>query len=145
LPVGRGPSGKRWPRWPPHLAHVTSVRTMPWLVSLVVSTALSLGAQNEGQPEPLSYLVLESNKGSPQPAQRKTPVRFSLFSGLVKGRSVPCWRSTWCCIGSSSCCHSVSDFSILLSFMTPSKMAKDGDGSRLRQGTATRSPPPTAC
>src|SRR6476619_940552 len=116
---------------------------MPWLVSLVVSTALSLGAQNEGQPEPLSYLVLESNSGSPQPAQRKTPARFSLFSGLVKGRSVPCWRSTWCCSGSSSFCHSASDFSTL-SIMSPSRR-QNGDGSRLRQGTATRSPPPTAC
>src|SRR5690554_6482398 len=28
-PVGAGPSGKTWPRWPPQLAHLTSVRTMP--------------------------------------------------------------------------------------------------------------------
>ena len=30
---------------------------MPWLVSLVVPTASGIGAQNDGQPEPLSYLV----------------------------------------------------------------------------------------
>ena len=28
-PVGCGPSGKTCPRWPPHEAHITSVRTMP--------------------------------------------------------------------------------------------------------------------
>ena len=58
---------------------------MPWVVSLVVSTALSLGAQNEGQPEPLSYLVDDSNSGWPQPAQWKMPFRFSMFSGLENG------------------------------------------------------------
>ena len=30
---------------------------MPWLVSLVVPTAPGIGCQNDGQPEPLSYLV----------------------------------------------------------------------------------------
>ena len=57
-------------------------------------TASGIGAQKDGQPEPLSYLVPESNSGSPQPAQRKVPARFSLLSGLVKGRSVPWSRST---------------------------------------------------
>ena len=28
-PVGAGPSGKTWPRCPPHAAHMTSVRTIP--------------------------------------------------------------------------------------------------------------------
>ena len=67
---------------------------MKWLPSVEVPTAPGIGCQNDGQPEPLSYLVAESNSGSPQPAQRKVPGRFSLFSGLVKGRSVPCSRST---------------------------------------------------
>jgi hypothetical protein len=38
---------------------------------------------------PLSYLVLEGNSGLPQPAQAKVPRRFSVYSGLLKGLSVP--------------------------------------------------------
>jgi hypothetical protein len=41
---------------------------------------------------PLSYLVSDGNSGLPQPAQTKVPLRFSVYSGLVKGRSVPAWR-----------------------------------------------------
>ena len=109
------------------------------------STASSLGAQNEGQPEPLSYLVLESNNGSPQPAQRKTPVRFSLFSGLVKGA-----------LGAVLAQHVVLQ---RIELLLPLRVGffdtlvahvalldgQNGDGSRLRQGTATRLPRPTAC
>jgi hypothetical protein len=67
---------------------------MKWLLSVEVPTAPGIGAQKDGQPEPLSYFVPDSNKGSPQPAQRKVPARFSLLSGLVKGRSVPWSRNT---------------------------------------------------
>lgn len=37
-PVGRGPSGKTWPRCPPHVAQRTSVLTIPWEVSSFSST-----------------------------------------------------------------------------------------------------------
>ena len=38
-PVGRGPSGNRWPRWEPQRRQRTSVRIMPWLRSSMSSTA----------------------------------------------------------------------------------------------------------
>src|ERR1044071_8857883 len=47
-----------------------------------------------GQPVPDSNFIAELNSGSPQPAQAKTPGRFSSFSGLVPARSVPSSRST---------------------------------------------------
>ena len=34
---------------------------MKWLVSVELPTASGIGAQKEGQPEPLSYLVADSN------------------------------------------------------------------------------------
>ena len=44
----------------------TSVRTMPWLVSeFSMTLALSSGTVKLGQPEPLSYLWMEANRGSP--------------------------------------------------------------------------------
>ena len=60
----------------------------------LVTTALGRGCQKLGQPVPLSYLALELNRGKLQPAQANVPARFSLLSALVKGRSVPSWRST---------------------------------------------------
>ena len=50
---------------------------MKWLESVDVPTAPGIGAQNDGQPEPLSYLVAESNSGVRQPAHRNSPARFS--------------------------------------------------------------------
>ena len=47
---------------------------------------LGSGSQKLGQPVPLSYLALELNRGSLQPAQTKVPARFSLLRGLLKGR-----------------------------------------------------------
>src|SRR2546423_3772001 len=40
-PVGRGPSGKTCPRWPPQLEHMTSVRDIPNVVSVSSSIAFS--------------------------------------------------------------------------------------------------------
>ena len=57
-PVGPGPSGKTWPRWASQRAQRTSVRTMPWLVSVRVRTASrAMGSVKLGQPLPESYLV----------------------------------------------------------------------------------------
>src|SRR5262245_32914885 len=80
-------------------------------LSVLVATASGSGCQKLGQPVPLSYLVSEENSGRSQPAQAKVPLRFSLFSGLVPARSVPCLRSTSYCAGVSSRRHSSSLFS----------------------------------
>ena len=56
----------------------------------------------------LSNLVDDENRSSAQPAQVKTPARFSWSSGLVKGGSVPSRRSTSNCSGVRSLRHSAS-------------------------------------
>ena len=77
-PVGPGPSGKTWPRWPPQAAHVTSVRIIPWLESTCVSTLASdAGSTKLGQPEPESNFASERNSSVPHPAQRYMPGVFS--------------------------------------------------------------------
>src|SRR5436305_4503377 len=48
-----------------------------------------------GQPVPESNFIAEVKSGRPQPAQAKTPDRFSSLSGLVPARSVPSSRMTW--------------------------------------------------
>src|SRR5579884_4100244 len=68
-PVGGGPSGKTWPRWLPQRLQWTSVRIIPWLVSVSVSTAPGMGSLKLGQPVPLSNLRLDANSGWPQAAQ----------------------------------------------------------------------------
>jgi len=60
---------------------------MPKLRSSSVPTALSSGCQKLGQPVPLSNLVSDENRSRSQPAQWKTPLRCSLSSSLVQGRS----------------------------------------------------------
>src|SRR5436305_13390338 len=62
-----------------------------------------------GQPVPLSYFISEVKSGKLQPTQAKTPGRFSLFSGLELGRSVPSARSIANCMGSSRLRHSSFD------------------------------------
>src|SRR5437867_4704986 len=62
-----------------------------------------------GQPVPLSYFISEVKSGKLQPTQAKTPGRFSLFSGLELGRSVPSSRRTANCMGSSRLRHSSFD------------------------------------
>ena len=96
-PVGLGPSGKTWPRCPLHFAQWTSVRRMNRELSALSSTELpsfERGAKKEGHPVPLSNLAELEKSFVPQPEQTKVPERFSLLSGLVKGRSVPCLRNT---------------------------------------------------
>src|SRR6185295_11396995 len=68
-PVGRGPSSKTCPRWPPQRAQVTSVRTIPWEASVSESTRPSaMGWVKLGQPVPESNFVSELNSGAPHPA-----------------------------------------------------------------------------
>src|SRR5687767_3068184 len=64
-----------------------------------------------GQPVPLSYFIADVNSGKSQPAQAKTPGRFSLFSGLEPGRSVPSSRRMLNCAASKRLRHwSVDSF-----------------------------------
>ena len=58
-PVGRGPSSNTWPRCPLQRAQCTSVRSIPRVRSVVVSTASASGAQKLGHPVPLSNFVSE--------------------------------------------------------------------------------------
>jgi hypothetical protein len=56
---------------------VTSVRVMPWLVSVSVTTlSRPAGSTKLGQPEPESNFASERKSSAPQPAQRYTPASF---------------------------------------------------------------------
>src|ERR1700684_904299 len=107
-PVGGGPPEKTWPRCEPQREQCTSVRVMPMLRSMLVSTPPSTGVSKLGQPVPLSNLVLLSNKCCPQPAQTKVPGRFSYRSAQLPGRSVPWARIMSYCSGVRILRHSAS-------------------------------------
>ena len=69
-PVGGGPSGKTWPRWPSQRAQRTSVRTMPWERSWYSLTASpEMGLVNDGQPVPDSNFSPDLKSGLPHAAQ----------------------------------------------------------------------------
>ena len=71
LPVSGGPSSNTWPRCDPQRAQLTSVRTMPWLVSVSSVTFWRFaGSQKLGQPVPDSNFASASNSSLPQAAQR---------------------------------------------------------------------------
>ena len=59
LPVGRGPSPKTCPWWPPQRAQWYSVRGKISLKSVEVPRAPAIGCQKLGQPVPLSNFVSE--------------------------------------------------------------------------------------
>jgi hypothetical protein len=63
-----------------------------------------------GQPVPESNFASELNGSAPHPAHRNTPRSLLVAYSWLKGRSVPCSRSTWYCSGLSSSrhCSSVS-------------------------------------
>src|SRR5258706_6576066 len=82
------------------------------LRSVLVSIAPGIAVKKLGHPVLLSYFMSDLNSGSPQPAQANTPLRYSVFSGLVKRRSVPSSRSTWYCSGVRSWRHCVSGLSM---------------------------------
>src|SRR5712671_6007332 len=69
--VGPGPSSNTCPRCAPHFLHITSVRFMPNVLSVSVSTFSSaIGAQKLGQPVPDSNFVSELNSALAQHTQR---------------------------------------------------------------------------
>src|ERR1041384_3763877 len=70
-PVGRGPSGKTWPRCASQRVQTTAVRRMPKVLSVSSSTfSLAIGCEKLGQPVPDSNFVVESNNAVPQHIQR---------------------------------------------------------------------------
>src|SRR4051794_20607255 len=137
-PASGGPSSKRWPRWPPHLAHTTSVRRMKCERSSRSSTAsATAGSVKLGQPEPESNLVSELNSSAPQPAQVYMPLAFSCTYLPANGGSVACLRSTAYWSGASSSRHWSSVFSIFsMSLSSP----VCGSTLRLRPERALPSP-----
>lgn len=107
-PVGGGPSGKTWPRWPPQLLQWTSVRTIPWLSSWLSSIESGSGLSKLGHPVPLSNFFADENNFWPHPAQTNAPSRVSWSKAQLPGRSVPWPRSTAYCSGVSRRRHSAS-------------------------------------
>src|SRR5207249_5990386 len=79
-------------------------------VSVLVVRCSGMLVKKLGHPVPLSYFISELNSGRAQPAQTKTPARFSSLSGLVNGRSVDSLRSTKNCGSERVCFHSASLF-----------------------------------
>jgi len=86
-----------------------SVRGRTSLKSFLVPRWPGMWVMKLGQPVPLSYFMREVKSGRPQPAQTKTPGRFSRSSGLENARSVPSSRSTSNCAGLRIFFHSASD------------------------------------
>ena len=96
-PVGRGPSPKTWPRWPPHVAQLASRRGTSSLKSVWTATASRVAASEKlGQPVPDSNWSSARNSSASQPAQRYTPSdpAVGCAYGLLPGASVPARRST---------------------------------------------------
>src|SRR3954466_3309644 len=89
-PVGPGPSGNTCPRWPPQLAHMTSMRRIPCETSSSVLTfSATAGEVKLGQPVPESNLVSDENRAAPQAAQWYMPSSWLCTYLPVKGGSVP--------------------------------------------------------
>ena len=94
-PVGAGPSSNMCPRCASHRLHITSVRRIPWLVSVSNFTLLAAsGAQKLGHPVPDSNFSLELNSGCPQHTHTYVPASCESQYFPVKGGSVPFSRVT---------------------------------------------------
>ena len=59
-----------WPWWPPHFLQWYSILEEPVELSILVSKTLGKASKKDGQPEPLSYFLLESNSLVPHLTQR---------------------------------------------------------------------------
>lgn len=94
-PVGAGPSSNTCPRCAPQRLHITSVRRIPWLVSVSNFTLFAAsGAQKLGHPVPDSNFSLEVKSGCPQQTHTKVPGSCESQYLPVKGGSVPFSRVT---------------------------------------------------
>src|SRR3989344_1505227 len=88
-PFSFGPSSKTWPRWAPLFLHLTSVRTIPPLLSGTSSTFSRLaGSVKLGQPVPESNLVSEEKSSLPNTAHLYIPFSWVFQYLPVKGCSV---------------------------------------------------------
>ena len=58
-------------------------------MSVFSSNTLGKDLKKEGQPDPLSYFVLESNSFVPHPTQWYEPSLYSELSELLPGGAVP--------------------------------------------------------
>jgi len=95
VPVGAGPSSKTCPRCASQFPHITSVRRIPWLVSVSSFTLPSeSGAQKLGQPVPDSNFSEDRNRGWPQHTHTYVPGVCESQHAPVKGGSVPFSRVT---------------------------------------------------
>ncbi len=99
-PLSLGPSSKMCPKCPPQERQMTSVRRIPWLISLCSST-LPPAATSEklGQPVPESNLASDENSGVLHAAQTYMPVSWFCRSAPLNGASVARSRMTRYCSG----------------------------------------------
>ncbi len=102
-PVGRGPSGKTWPRCPLQRAQCTSVRSIPRVRSVVVSTASGIGAKKLGHPVRLSNFVSEVKSSWPHARTTENPVTVLRVQrtragalGAVLAENVKLFRRQFC-------------------------------------------------
>ena len=65
-----------WPWCPPHSLQWYSVLGEPIILSTLVSSTPGNDSKKDGQPEPLSYLLFDSNNFTPQAAQKYVPSLF---------------------------------------------------------------------
>lgn len=69
-----GPSSNTWPKWASQLLHLTSVRTIPKLMSFIFLMLAPLSSsKNAGHPHPLSNFCSDENKGILQTMQLQIP------------------------------------------------------------------------
>src|SRR5271154_1733468 len=113
--VSRGPSGNTWPKWPPHLAHVTSTRRIPYVVSSWFCTLPSMAWSKLGHPQCESNFVPDVNNWFPHAAHTYVPSSLLLTYLPVNAGSVPFCRSTRYCSGVSSFFHCSSVFCTFVS------------------------------
>lgn len=115
-PLGSGPSGNMWPKWPSQVLHITSTRSIPNIVSFSYFIAFSfMGCVKLGHPVPDSNFIVESNKGVSQHIQLYLPASWILHNAPEWGASVPFLRVILNCSGVNNSRHSDSVFSILRS------------------------------
>src|SRR4051812_5888398 len=109
MPVGRGPSGNRWPRCASHFAQRTSVRIIPCDESVRSSTGASgAGFQNDGHPLPDSNFSSLRNSSVPHTTHVYTPGSWSSQKQPVNAGSVASRCVTAYCSGVSRCRSSSS-------------------------------------
>jgi hypothetical protein len=98
MPVGAGPSSKRWPRCESPAFERTSIRVMPWLRStLSMTLSRTTGRVKLGHPVPESNLSRDENSGSPVATSTYKPASWLSQNSLWNGGSVASrWVTSYC-------------------------------------------------